>query len=1030
MKLASLSWVVSLCLTVLVTTVGTTTHAQSIVTAEYFIDTDMGVGANHAIDIGTPSDSLSLDSIPIDVSGYALGYHWLYVRAKRENGAWGTTIRRRLCIYPPTHFTTSEPVLSHAEYIIDAPPIPGTGTLLELPGDTLVFYNDTLLNTQLDTGLHVLHVRARDSEGKWGFFHTDTMRAESYDVGIEQTSSYYIRQGSKMKLEVEIRNRSTVDLAEQYLFIRSSRFFEIEMENEIDSINGTPVMDVKKGVQYPSEYLVLIWLGKLTANSINELDLYVTFPEVSPHEVIIVSTEIVGEQKSDMQRAYISSGSDSLFHHSLYSKSIVSTLDAYQDTLGISPTMTYDDFVVSLSAWIDANDHLFTGMLPLNAILPAYIQSAFGLTLDTGMVEMMNLTSYGFFVARSFNPGRTVTETNGFTQSVERTTDPACECATPLNYAQYTISPPLVPVADFRVKSGCSKRCDCVCNGTWHREDSLVHKAVDISKTPPPNDCEIEVLTIFDGEALRYEDGDGGCGVEVHSSINGDSIVVVYHHMCCDGLIGSWHHVDAGQFIGYMGSSGRADGTHLHLEVYRDSVKLPPSCYQGLWSYYHPDYDEFPFLDTPCKPLKVEECRREVETVPCLGPLSNFYISPDGTCPSNWVENNSPKCREGITPNDPNDKVGKIGVAVPRYILHTDELHYGVFFENVDTAATAARVVHIIDSLDVSEVDASTFYFESITAGEMLIVLPDSSYVQNLDTFYMKEPVNGCFVHVQASFDPLTGIADLLLTSLDTFPPYAPVDGIWEGLLPPDTTDFDGNGSLTFKVLPLATVPDGTVIYNTAQIIFDSNPAIETGTWFNTIDRNGPISSVQGLPATTADTSFMVVWEGSDSLGSGIASYDIYYAVNQDTLFQPWLEAYIGTSAVFEGEMDSTYYFYSVAVDSVGNREEEALHYDAYTTVTITTPVGSYASENMSLSLFPNPTTGIVSLRGRTENGCKLGVSVRNAVGQLLEQRQFRTSPGAISETIDLSRLAPGTYFATITCDGSQLLQRVIRIAE
>ncbi len=58
----------------------------------------------------------------------------------------------------------------------------------------------------------------------------------------------------------------------------------------------------------------------------------------------------------------------------------------------------------------------------------------------------------------------------------------------------------------------------------------------------------------------------------------------------------------------------------------------------------------------------------------------------------------------------------------------------------------------------------------------------------------MKEPVNGCFVHVQASFDPSTGIADIQLTSLDTFPPYAPADGLWEGLLPPDTTDFDGNG--------------------------------------------------------------------------------------------------------------------------------------------------------------------------------------------------------------------------------------------
>ena len=69
--------------------------------------------------------------------------------------------------------------------------------------------------------------------------------------------------------------------------------------------------------------------------------------------------------------------------------------------------------------------------------------------------------------------------------------------------------------------------------------------------------------------------------------------------------------------------------------------------------------------------------------------------------------------------------------------------------------------------------------------------------------------------------------------------------------------------------MPVSTIPDDTVIYNTAHIIFDTNAPIATGTWFNTIDRVVPTSFVNALAPTTYDTSFAVSWYGTDD-GAGI----------------------------------------------------------------------------------------------------------------------------------------------------------------
>lgn len=135
---------------------------------------------------------------------------------------------------------------------------------------------------------------------------------------------------------------------------------------------------------------------------------------------------------------------------------------------------------------------------------------------------------------------------------------------------------------------------------------------------------------------------------------------------------------------------------------------------------------------------------------------------------------------------------------------------------------------------------------------------------------------------------------------------------------------------------PRPGLPDGTILTNSATIIFDptygANPPILTPVATNTLDGLPPASAVQPLPAE-AIGEIPVQWSGQDAPnGSGIGSYDVYVARDQEP-YQPWMLATPETGARFTGEPGSTYRFYSVARDLAGNTEPAPDTPDATVTV-------------------------------------------------------------------------------------------------
>jgi hypothetical protein len=297
---------------------------------------------------------------------------------------------------------------------------------------------------------------------------------------------------------------------------------------------------------------------------------------------------------------------------------------------------------------------------------------------------------------------------------------------------------------------------------------------------------------------------------------------------------------------------------------------------------------------------------------------------------------------------DPNYKSGSVGDgSASQYVRGTIPLTYSVGFENEASATAPAAAVVLTDQLDPSKVDLSTVSLGTIAFGSNVIELPSGQ--SNYTSLYTPAGVTTYKVRIQGSLNADTGLLKWTFQTIDPTTGLPPTDPT-VGFLPPDADGVEGQASVVFNVMPKSGQSTGTQIKNTASVVFDSNAAISTPTWLNTLDVTAPVSSVTALPAaeipTGSTATFTVNWSGTDA-GSGIASYNIYVSDNGGafTLLQ---SAVTNTSASYTGTLGHTYGFYSIATDKASNVEAAKTSADTSTTVTTVATM-----PNFSLSLSP-----------------------------------------------------------------------------
>ena len=134
-----------------------------IVEAEYFINTDQGLGQNTAIDLSSGA-TVSVD-LNVSLSALANGIHKLYVRVKDSNGKW--SIYGDALIFKAEDPLSSVTITS-AEYFIDTDPGYGNGTAVPVSmagAEITSLFNVDVSNES--PGLHRLYVRTKDDQGNW-----------------------------------------------------------------------------------------------------------------------------------------------------------------------------------------------------------------------------------------------------------------------------------------------------------------------------------------------------------------------------------------------------------------------------------------------------------------------------------------------------------------------------------------------------------------------------------------------------------------------------------------------------------------------------------------------------------------------------------------------------------------------------------------------------------------------------------------------------------------------------------------------
>lgn len=302
---------------------------------------------------------------------------------------------------------------------------------------------------------------------------------------------------------------------------------------------------------------------------------------------------------------------------------------------------------------------------------------------------------------------------------------------------------------------------------------------------------------------------------------------------------------------------------------------------------------------------------------------------------------------ETRAPNDPNDIVGPAGFGSAHFIKPGGTLPYTVNFQNQPTADLPAQVVTITEQLDPG-LDWSSFAFGDVGFGAFRV-----SVGPGLQAFSKRVDARntlGLLVDVQGAFNSRTGLATWTFRSID------PTTGVLTGLvdagfLPPDDSTGRGSGFVRYTIQEHPGLVTGTVLAAQASIVFDTNAAIATPTYVNTIDADPPTSTVLPLPATASGPSFLVSWTGGDGSGSGVSVYDVYVSTDQGP-FQPFLIGTTATSAQFNGQAGHAYAFFSVATDNLGHRRAAPAGGQASTFV----PVPVEPTTRTSLSAYANPT--------------------------------------------------------------------------
>jgi hypothetical protein len=344
------------------------------------------------------------------------------------------------------------------------------------------------------------------------------------------------------------------------------------------------------------------------------------------------------------------------------------------------------------------------------------------------------------------------------------------------------------------------------------------------------------------------------------------------------------------------------------------------------------------------------------------------------------------------------------------FITPDHRAYYTIRFENIETATFPAQEVIIIDDLDTSVYDISSFSLGPITWADRVVVPPAG--LQSFTTTVDLAPELPALLLINASLDPETARAVWTFVTLDPDTYDLPEDGL-VGFLPPNVEQPEGEGSVAFTIELLPDLATNTAVENLAEIYFDLNDPIVTPVWSNWIDRDAPVTSV--VPIDPVDEWPATITVTGSDVGSGILAFMLYMSEDGG----PFVHVATSAEPVFEftGEEDVSYGFYSRAVDFVQNVEPPKDEAEATLVFGVSADGGPDMPRELTLHTpYPNPASGPLTLKWGLPAAAEPDIRIYDVLGrEVLRVLDGGPRSAGWHETALDARLASGVYVVRLS---------------
>lgn len=243
--------------------------------------------------------------------------------------------------------------------------------------------------------------------------------------------------------------------------------------------------------------------------------------------------------------------------------------------------------------------------------------------------------------------------------------------------------------------------------------------------------------------------------------------------------------------------------------------------------------------------------------------------------------------------------------------------HYTISFENKPTATAPAQHVVITDTLDRNKFNFNTFSFTGYRISDSSFMVPQ--YRQQIFQTTGLKNRNNLQVQFIGSFDTLSGIVRCDFYTMDSAGIQTIPATIIDGFLPPDADGVSGRGQVSYQV-SAKNLGTQETFTNKATIVFDNNAPIQTNQWINTVDTTAPTGKIVNTVALS-DTTVRLFVQHAD-IGSGF-QYNSFFVKSQgDSMFRRIANT-ASDSVVFTGAKGLTYQFFTRATDNVGNIQQK-----------------------------------------------------------------------------------------------------------